>query len=167
MFEALRKYGSVFMLILMGIVMVCLIADEYGDPQQLVTQTATSTGMAVVADDFDLDDDDNDEVVPLTFVENKTWTSIPMLETIGQKAEGSKCSQALLRGQVRRYSPRNNLPYSHNYIISENTKSGVDLFHTTFFVLFISSLTKHLNKNEKTKHHRCHRSIGLFGKGLH
>ena len=96
MFEALRKYGSVFMLILMGIVMVCLIADEYGDPQQLVTQTATSTGMAVVADDFDLDDDDNDEVVPLTFVENKTWTSIPMLETIGQKAEGSKCSQALL-----------------------------------------------------------------------
>ena len=145
MFEALRKYGSVFMLILMGIVMVCLIADEYGDPQQLVTQTATSTGMAVVADDFDLDDDDNDEVVPLTFVENKTWTSIPMLETIGQKAEGSKCSQALLRGQVRRYSPRNNLPYSHNYIISENTKSGVDLFHATFFVLSPTLLTKFLN----------------------
>ena len=145
MFEALRKYGSVFMLILMGIVMVCLIADEYGDPQQLVTQTATSTGMAVVADDFDLDDDDNDEVVPLTFVENKTWTSIPMLETIGQRAEGSKCSQALLRGQVRRYSPRNNLPYSHNYIISENTKSGVDLFHATFFVLSPTLLTKFLN----------------------
>ena len=144
MFEALRKYGSVFMLILMGIVMVCLIADEYGDPQQLVTQTATSTGMAVVADDFDLDDDDNDEVVPLTFVENKTWTSIPMLETIGQKAEGSKCSQALLRGQVRRYSPRNNLPYSHNYIFSENTKSGVDLFHATFFVLSPTLLTKFL-----------------------
>ena len=167
MFEALRKYGSVFMLILMGMVMVCLVADEYGDPQQLVTQTATSTGMAVVADDFDLDDDDNDEVVTITFVENKAWTSIPMLETIGQKAEGSKCSQALLRGQIRRYSPRNNLPYSPNYIISKNTKSGVDLFHTTFFVPFISSLTKHLNKNEKTKHHRCHRSIGLFGNGLH
>ena len=145
MFEALRKYGSVFMLILMGIVMVCLIADEYGDPQQLVTQTATSTGMAVVADDFDLDDDDNDEVVPLTFVENKTWTSIPMLETIGQKAEGSKCSQALLRGQVRRYSPRNNLPYSHNYAFLKNTKSGVDLFHATFFVLSPTLLTKFLN----------------------
>jgi hypothetical protein len=132
MFEALRKYGSVFMLILMGMVMVCLVADEYGDPQQLVTQTTTSTGMAVVANDFDLDDDDNDEVVTITFVENKTWTSIPMLETIGEKTEGSKCSQALLRGQVRRYSPRNNLPYSPNYIISENTKSGVDLFHATF-----------------------------------
>ena len=166
MFEVLRKYGSVFMLVLMGMVMVCLVADEYGDSQQLVKQTATSTCMTVLADDFDLDDDD-DEIVNISFVENKAWASIPTLETIGQKTEGSKCSQALLRGQIRRYSPRNNLPYSHNYIISENTKSGVDLFHATFFVPFISSLTKHLNKNEKTKHHRCHRSIGLFGNGLH
>jgi len=144
MFEALRKYGSVFMLVLMSMVMVCLVADEYGDPQQLLIQTASSTCMAVVADDFDLDDDD-DDVVNISFVENKAWASIPTLETIGQKAEGSKCSQALLRGQVRRYSPRNNLPYSHNYAFLKNTKSGVDLFHATFFVLSPTLLTKFLN----------------------
>lgn len=146
MFEALRKYGSVLMLVLMGLVMLCLVADEYGDPQQLVTQTASSSCMAVVADDFDLDDDDDDDVVTHTFVEDKARASIPMLETTSQKTEGSKCSQALLRGQVRRYSPRNNLPYSHNYAFLKNTKSGVDLFHATFFVLFIPLLTKHLNK---------------------
>lgn len=122
--------------------MVCLVADEYGDSQQLVKQTATSTCMTVLADDFDLDDDD-DEIVNISFVENKACTSIPALETVNQKAEGSKCSQALLRGQVRRYSPRNNLPYSYNYVILKNTKSGVDLFHAAFFVPFISFLTKH------------------------
>jgi len=132
------------MLVLMSMVMVCLVADEYGDPQQLLIQTASSTCMAVVADDFDLDDDD-DDVVNISFVENKAWASIPTLETIGQKAEGSKCSQALLRGQVRRYSPRNNLPYSHNYAFLKNTKSGVDLFHATFFVLSPTLLTKFLN----------------------
>ena len=145
MFEALRKYGSVLMLVLMGLVMVCLVADEYGDPQQLVTQTASSSCMAVVADDFDLDDDDDDEVVTHTFVEDKAWASVPMLETIGQKTERRKCSQALLRGQVRRYSPRNNLPYSHNYAFLKNTKSGVDLFHATFFVLSPTLLTKFLS----------------------
>ena len=140
MFEALRKYGSVLMLVLMGLVMLCLVADEYGDPQQLVTQTASSSCMAVVADDFDLDDDDDDDVVTHTFVEDKARASIPMLETTSQKTEGSKCSQALLRGQVRRYSPRNNLPYSHNYAFLKNTKSGVDLFHATFFILNTSFL---------------------------
>ena len=145
MFEALRKYSSVFMLVLMGMVMVCLVADEYGNPQQLVIQTATSTCMAVVADDFDLDDDDDDEAVNISFVESKAWTSIPTHETVGQKTEGSKCSQALLRGQVRRYSPRNNLPYGHNYVILKNTKSGVDLFHATFFVPYTSFLTQILH----------------------
>lgn len=145
MFEALRKYGSVFMLVLMSMVIACLVADEYGDPQQLVTQTASSTCMAVVADDFDLDDDDDDEAVNISFVENKVWTSIPTLETIGQKTEGSKCSQALLRGQVRRYSPRNDLPYSHNYVILKNTKSGVGLFHAAFFY------TIHISFNQTLK----------------
>ena len=154
------------MLILISIVIVCLVADEYGDPQQLVIQTATSTCTAVVADDFDLDDDD-DEAVNISFVENKAWASIPTLETIGQKTEGSKCSQALLRGQVRRYSPRNNLSDSHNYTLLSIMKSGVDLFHATFFMQFISLLTKYLNTNEKIKHHRCHRSNGLLWNGLY
>ncbi len=144
MFEVLRKYGSVFMLVLMSMVMVCLVADEYGDPQQLLIQTASSTCMAVVADDFDLDDDD-DEAVNISFVENKAWASIPTLETIGQKTEGGKCSQALLRGQVRRYSPRNNFSDSHNYTLLSIMKSGVDLFHATFFVPYTSFLTQILH----------------------
>ena len=144
MFEALRKYGSVFMLVLMSMVIVCLVADEYGDPQQLLIQTASSTCTAVVADDFDLDDDD-DEAVNISFVENKAWASIPTLETIGQKTEGSKCSQALLRGQVRRYSPRNNLSDSHNYTLLSIMKSGVESFHATFFVPYTSFLTQILH----------------------
>ena len=140
MFEALRKYGSVLMLVLMGLVMACLVADEYVDNQQLVTQTASSTCMAVVADDLDLDEDDDDDVVTTSFDEDKDWMSTPMLETIGYKTGGSKCPQALLRGQVRRYSPRNGLPYSHNYVILKTVKSGVGLFHATFFVQYTSFL---------------------------
>ena len=134
MYEALRKHGSVLMLILMGLVLLCLVADEFGNPQQQVTPTASATRMAVVADDFDLDDDDDEVVVP-AFGEDRAWASVPMLETIGQKTAGSKCPQALLRGQVRRYSPRNGLPCSHNYVILKTIQSGVDLFHATFFIL--------------------------------
>ena len=133
----------------MSMVTVCLVADEYGDSQQLLTQTASSTCIVVVADDFDLDDDD-DEIVIISFVENKAWTSIPTLETIGQKTEGSKCSQALLRGQVRRYSPRNNLSDSHNYTLLSIMKSGVESFHATFFMQFTQLLIKSLISNEKT-----------------
>lgn len=137
------------MLVLMSVVLVCLVADEYGDPQQLLIQTASSTCTAVVADDFDLDDDD-DEAVNISFVENKAWASIPTLETIGQKTEGSKCSQALLRGQVRRYSPRNNLSDSYNYTLLSIMKSGVESFHATFFMQFTQLLIKSLISNEKT-----------------
>ena len=146
MFEALRKYSSVFMLALMGLVMMCLVADEYIDTQQFANHTTISTCMAAIVEDFDLDDDDEDAAVTYTFVDDKARASIPTLETIGPKTGGSKCSQSLLRGQARRYSPRNNLSDSHNYVILSNTESGVDLFHATFFVLFIPLLTKHLNK---------------------
>ena len=125
------------MLILMGLVMLCLVSDEYVDSQQFVKQPTTSTYMVVIVDDFDWDDDD-DEVVINTFVEQKVWASFPTLEAIGRKSAGNKCSQALLRGQVRRYSPRNNLSDSHNYTLLSIMKSGVDLFHATFFVLTTS-----------------------------
>jgi len=133
------------MLVLMGMVMMCLVADENGDSQQLVTRTATSTCMTVLADDFDLDNDDDDEVANISFVENKAWPSISAHEAIGQKTKGSKCSQALLRGQVRRYSPRNNLSDGHNYTLLSIMKSGVDLFHATFFVPYTSFLTQILH----------------------
>lgn len=146
MFEALRKYGSVFMLVLMSMVMMCLVADEYGDSQQLVTQTATSTCMTVLADDFDLEDDDEDEdEICNYFFGNKcsTWTWAVASDV--RKLEGSKCSSDLLRGQVRRYSPRNNLSDSHNYTLLSIMKSGVDLFHATFFVPYTSFLTQILH----------------------
>lgn len=135
MFEALRKYRSVLILVLMGLVMVCFVADESCDAQHFAKHTAASTCMTAIAEDFDIDDDEDDEVANI-FAEDNACASIPMLEAIGQRAEGSKCSLALLRGQVRRHSPRNNLPYSHNYVILRNTESGVDLFHAAFFVLY-------------------------------
>ena len=151
MFEALRKYGSVFMLVLMGMVMVCLVADEYGDPQQLVTQTATSTCMTVLADDFDLDDDDDDEdEICNHFFEGKCFTRIWTVPIDVRELKENKCPSDLLRGQVRRYSPRNNLSDSHNYILLSNLKSGVDLLHATFFMQYTQLLIKSLISNEKS-----------------
>ena len=133
------------MLVLMSMVLVCLVADEYLDAQQLAKQTVSSACMSVIGDDFDLDEDDDDDIVTTSFDEAKDWTSTSMLEACGQKTERSKCSMALLRGQVRRYSPRNNLSDSHNYTLLSIMKSGVDLFHATFFVSSTTLLTKHSN----------------------
>ena len=159
MFEVLRKYGSVFMLVLMSMVMVCLVTDEYGDPQQLVTQTASSTCMTVLVDDFDLDDNDDDEnEICYHFFGNKCSTWIWAVASDVRKLEGSKCPSALLRGQVRRYSPRNNLSDSHNYTLLSIMKSGVDLFHATFFVPYTSLLIQILH-NDGTRPEVGSRSI--------
>ena len=138
------------MLVLMSMVLVCLVADEDLDAQQLAKQTVSSACMSVIGDDFDLDEDDDDDIVTTSFDEAKDWTSISMLEACGQKTERSKCSMALLRGQVRRYSPRNNLSDSHNYTLLSIMKSGVDLFHAIFFMQFTQLLIKSLISNEKT-----------------
>lgn len=134
MFEALRKYGSILMLVLMGLVLVCLIADEHNDAQYFAKQTAASICVTVVVGDFDLDDDDDDEVISKLSVDDNAWDLITAIEIDGQKTGESKCSQALLRGQVRRYSPRNGLAESHYYVISETVISGGEQFLTTFFV---------------------------------
>ena len=137
MFEALRKYGSVFMLVLMGLVMACLVADEYGDPQQLVTQTATSTNMAVVADDFDLDDDDDEDEICNHFSESKCSTRIWIGDSVVGELGENKCPLELQRGQVRRYSPRNNLSDSHNYVITRNLQDGADFGSDHLFLSHI------------------------------
>lgn len=138
------------MLVLMSMVLVCLVADEYLDAQQLAKQTVSSACMSVIGDDFDLDEDDDDDIVTTSFDEAKDWTSTSILEACGQKTERSKCSMALLRGQVRRYSPRNDLSDSYNYTPLSITKSGVDLFHAIFFMQFTQLLIKSLISNEKT-----------------
>lgn len=133
MFEAIRKYGSVVTLILMSLALICFVADEYGDSQLLSNQTYASACMAVV-DDLDLDDDDDDEDDNYLFCEDRTSESMQLIDTQCQDTEKNKCSKAMLRGQVRRYSPRNGLPNSHNYVILKNTESGAELNRATFFV---------------------------------
>ena len=132
----------------MGVVLVCLVVDEYGDSQQWSKHVATSTCLTTIAGDFDIDDDeDDDEFVTKFCVDNNGRSVAPMPVDNVQKTMGSKCPQALQRGQVRRYSPRNNLPYSYNYVLFENYKSSVDMFRATFFVLFTQSLNfKHLQQ---------------------
>lgn len=120
-----------FMLILMGMVLVCLAADDYVDSQQLVKQVAGSESMAAVAVDFDLDDDD--EAVGEVFVENNGWTLFPVHETNGLKTNGSRCPKALLLGQIRRCSPRSSLPNNHNLFEKHEKWYGCVLCH--FFVL--------------------------------
>ena len=148
MFQAIRRYCSILTLILMSVVCVSIVVDEYGDPQQLVKQTAATSGMEVIADDFDCDEDEEDGMVSVSFVEDHS-TPLPAPILKGQKSAKSRCSKALLRGQTRRYSPRNNLPNSLNYVILRDLKSGMELFHTTFFS-YTLLLTKLIINNEKT-----------------
>ena len=146
MFKLSRKYSTFIMFILMGLTFACFVADAYADTQQFALQNTVAANMTVVVDDFDLDEDDDDEVVAKFFGENKGWASLPTLESSGRKTARSKCPMDLLRGQVRRYSPRNSLSDGHNYVLLKNTKSGVGLFRTTFFVPFFNQ-----------KHYECNR----------
>ena len=134
MFETLRKYGSVFMLLLVSALSLCLVADEVCEAQRLAKQIVGSANMSLLAEDFDFDEEDDEEAIIGLFTETMDRLAASMRETNGRKTMKSKSPKALQRGQVRRHSPRNGLPCSHNYTLSSNTKSGVDLLHATFFV---------------------------------
>ena len=146
MFETIRKYGSFIMLVLMSMVLVCLVADEYLDAQQLAKQTASSVSMTIVADDFDLDDEDDEDEICNHFFEGNDGAKVWAVTNDVRKLEESKRPSALQRGQVRRYSPRNDLSDSHNYTLLSITKSGVDWFHATFFYAI------HIIINQTLKH---------------
>ena len=134
MLETLRKYGSVFMLLLVSALSLCLVADEICDSQHLAKQTTASARMSLLAEDLDFDEDDDDEAIIGLFTEAADRLAASMRETNGRKTMKSKSPKALQRGQVRRHSPRNGLPCSHNYTLSSTTESGLDLLHATFFV---------------------------------
>ena len=134
MFETFRKYGSVFMLLLVSALSLCLVADEVCKAQHLAKQIVGSANTSLLAEDFDFDEEDDDEAIIGLFTETMDRLAASMRETNGRKTMKSKSPKALQRGQVRRHSPRNGLPCSHNYTLSSNTKSGVDLLHATFFV---------------------------------
>ena len=139
MFKLSRKYGTFIMFILMGLTFACFVADAYADTQQCALQNTVAANMTVVVDDFDLDEDDDDEGVAKFFGENKGWASLPTLESNGRKTARSKCPMDLLRGQVRRYSPRNSLSDGHNYVLLKNMNSGLGLFRNTFFCPILQS----------------------------
>ena len=134
MFETLRKYGSVFMLLLVSALCLCLVADEVFDSQHLAKQIVGSANTSLLAEDFDFDEEDDDEAIIGLFTETMDRLAASMRETNGRKTMKSKSPKALQRGQVRRHSPRNDLPCSHNYTLLSTTKSGVELLHATFFV---------------------------------
>ena len=134
MFETFRKYGSVFMLLLVSALSLCLVADEVCEAQHLAKQIVGSANTSLLAEDFDFDEEDDDEAIIGLFTETMDRLAASMRETNGRKTMKSKSPKALQRGQVRRHSPRNDLPCSHNYTLLSTTKSGVELLHATFFV---------------------------------
>lgn len=142
MFETLRKYGSVFMLLLASTLFICFAAEEICDVQHWVKQDAHPSCLSFFAEDFDFDEEDDDEIIVKSSMEFDSEVAVPMLETNSPKAIGKKCPKALLRGQVRRYSPRNGLSCSHNYTFLSTMKRGVDLLHATFFVHIIIFITE-------------------------
>lgn len=134
MFETLRKYGSVFMLLLVSALSLCLVADEVCEAQHLAKQIVGSANTSLLAEDFDFDEEDDEEAIIGLFTEAADRLAVSMRETNGQKTRKSKSPKALQRGQVRRHSPRNDLPCSQNYTLLSTTQSGVELLHATFFV---------------------------------
>lgn len=132
MHNTIRKYCSTMVLILISIVSICFIVDQFNDSQHLAKQTAMTLSMMVEDNDIDVDDDDKDDVATQSLHPEVSPTHILSAINI-KKITESKCPMALLRGQVRRYSPRNSLADSYNYTLLSALYSGVVSNHATFF----------------------------------
>lgn len=136
MLTVLRKYGTVVILALTSIVQIGFFIDASRDAQQMDRQVAIPHNMVFLMEDLDLDElDDEDYEVAIwkQFSEDNAFANNGATIFQTGKPVEAKCSLALLRGQVRRYSPGNSIADSHNLIHSLDTKSGVDLLHATFF----------------------------------
>ncbi len=122
MLKAIRNFGSTLMLFMVSIVLVGFVADEVADSHLLAKNAAIPVCMDLMADNVDLDEDEDDEneFIANLFFGDRTCASHCLLETGCTKTDPSRRPQSLLRGQVRRYSPRKSLADSHNHTLSSN-----------------------------------------------
>ena len=124
MIDFFRKYVSVVALILMGLFLLDLTCTAQEDIF-VMEQTEILSNTSFDGDEFE---GDQDSVFVLDGPSNGLQCRCDLCPviTIGEEQNENLCSAALRLGQVRRYAPRKNLAYSHNYIITKNIKDGAD-----------------------------------------
>ena len=110
------------MLLLVSALSLCLVADEVCEAQHLAKQIVGSANTSLLAEDFDFDEEDDDEAIIGLFTGTIGRGTVSIHETSGRNTMKSKSPKALQRGQVRRHSPRNGLPCSHNYTLCQIRK---------------------------------------------
>ena len=124
MIDFFRKYVSVVALILMGLFLLDLTNTAQED-LYVMEQTEILSNMSFDGDEFD-EDEDSDFVLNGPSEALQCRCDFCPVTSIGEEQNENLCSASLRLGQVRRYAPRKNLAYSHNYIITKNIKDGAD-----------------------------------------
>ena len=124
MIDFFRKYVSVVALILMGLFLLDLTCTDQED-LYVMEQTEILSNMSFDGDEFD-DDEDSAFVLNGPSDGLQCRCDFCPVFTIGEEQNENLCSADLRLGQVRRYSPRKSLAYSHNYIVTKNIKDGAD-----------------------------------------
>lgn len=141
MFDTFRKYGHVYIALIISIFMLVAFSDCHFDSQETATQVNTTMCANLLEDNADFDEDD--EYLLFSDFEARVSNEIQDVPFVmHQSLLGRKCTKAMLLGQVRHHFPRNGIAEGHNYTFLPTNKSGVDVFHATFFVPFTRITTK-------------------------
>ena len=124
MIDFFRKYVSVVALILMGLFLLDLTTSAQED-LYVMQQTEILSNMSFDGDEFD-EDEDSEFLLNNPSEGFQSRCELCPILTLGDEQNENLCSAALRLGQVRRYAPRKNLAYSHNYTVMKNSKDGAD-----------------------------------------
>lgn len=144
MIDFFRKYVSVIALILMGLFLLDLTCTAQED-LYIMEQTEILSNMSFDGDEFD-DDEDSEFLLNSPSDGLQCQCDFGPVASLGEEQNENLCSAALRLGQVRRYAPRKILADSHNYIVTENIKDGVD-FGSDHLFLSHNSIIYQLKSN--------------------
>ena len=144
MIDFFRKYVSVVALILMGLFLLDLTNTAQED-LYIMEQTEILSNMSFDGDEFD-EDEDSEFLLNSPSDGLQCQCDFGPVASLGEEQNENLCSAALRLGQVRRYAPRKILADSHNYIVTENIKDGVD-FGSDHLFLSHNSIIYQLKSN--------------------
>lgn len=117
MFQIIRQYTPMMLVVMMSLFVAALAADEYNDSRRIAEDLRVESCMELEAEDYEWDEGQVQHLTDLSPVSPKGRSSLSLREGWTEVSRTPFISDKQRLGLVRRYAPQKSIA-SHNYTLT-------------------------------------------------
>lgn len=117
MFQIIRQYTPMMLMVMMSMFVAALAADEYNDSRRIAEDLRVESCMELEAEDYEWDEGQVQHLTDLSPVSPKGRSSLSLGEGWAEVSRTPFISDKQRLGLVRRYAPQKSIA-SHNYTLT-------------------------------------------------